>query len=88
MVQFDQGELLAVIDPLDVVLGDYGLRIGRAKRVTWVWSYDPGREERLDYVVHDTAVFVTDTFETPGRRKLNAQFPAVELLTVPPFDLK
>jgi hypothetical protein len=67
VLSFDQGETLAVENPIAVSVSDDGLRIAHASRVRWEWFYygrpqTPENRFAIEYRIDsDGAIAVTDT---------------------------
>ena len=86
-VRFDDGEVLAVWNPVDVEIDATRFRIGSATAVPWTWYYygRPRTPENLfyrDYAKQaDNIAFRTNWDQTPATGTLEgaATFPAVEM---------
>jgi hypothetical protein len=86
-LRFDQGEVLAVWNPVDVEIDAATFRIGDATALRWTWYYygRPQTPENLfyhDYAKNDTKiVFRTNWDQIPGTGALKSPVacPAVEM---------
>lgn len=86
-LRFDQGEVLAVWNPIDIQIDATTLRIGSATALRWTWYYygrarSPENLFYRDYAGQEgSVVFRTNWDQTPGTRRLDSAntFPAVEM---------